>query len=121
MAHILVADDDLPIATIVATKLKLEGHEVSVVENGHAALEAVKSSRPDLCILDVMMPGMDGFQVLVALRARPDFASVPVVMLTALGEEKHVVRAFKEGANDFIVKPFSPSELLVRVERLLAA
>ncbi|HYM81002.1 MAG TPA: response regulator [Candidatus Limnocylindria bacterium] len=121
MARILVADDDSQIASLVAMKLRLNGHEVVVVANGHEAIEAVDLARPDLCILDVMMPGMDGFQVLAALRARPDLAGLPIVLLTALGEEKHVVRAFKEKANDFVVKPFSPSELLVRVERLLAA
>ena len=120
MARIMIADDNPMIARLVAAKLKGQGYEVDVVTDGTQAMEVALKSPPDLCILDVMMPGMDGFEVLHALREDPRFKSIPIILLTSLGEDSHSVRAFREGASDYVVKPFSPSELMARVERLLA-
>ena len=121
MARILLADDNPQIAKLVALKLSMSGHEVAVVSDGLEAVEAFESSTPELCILDVMMPGMSGLQVLKKLRGKPEFDRIPIVMLTALGEEKHVVQALQDGANEYVTKPFSPAELVARIERLLAA
>ena len=121
MARILVVDDNLVLAHLVEFKLSRDGHEVQVVHNGPEAIEAATKSPPDLCVLDIMMPGMNGYQVLAAFRETPELAELPVILLTSLGEDHHVVRGFKSGANDYVVKPFSPSELVARIERLLAA
>jgi DNA-binding response OmpR family regulator len=75
--------------------------------------------RPDLVILDVKMPGLDGFEVLERLRRSADFATTPIIMLTSMGQEADVVRGFRLGADDYILKPFSPTELSARVRRLL--
>jgi DNA-binding response OmpR family regulator len=121
MARILVADDNPQIAKLVALKLSMSGHEVTVVGDGLEAVGAFERSVPELCILDVMMPGISGLQVLKTLRQKPEFDKIPIVILTAIGEEKHVVQALRDGADEYVTKPFSPAELLARVERLLAA
>lgn len=121
MARILLADDNPQIANLVALKLSVNGHEVAVVGDGLEAVEAFERLIPDLCILDVMMPGMGGFQVLRKLREKREFDTIPIVMLTAVGDEKQIVQALEDGANEYVTKPFSPAELLARIERLLAA
>lgn len=121
MARILVADDTPQIIRLVTYKLRQKGHEVTAVADGLAAIEEARAHPPELCILDVLMPGADGYQVLRTLREDPQIRNIPVIMLTSLGDDSHVVRGLEHGANDYMVKPFSPSELLARVERLLAA
>jgi DNA-binding response OmpR family regulator len=121
MARILIAEDTLHVARLVEYKLTQHGHEVSIAGDGVQALEMAKASPPDLCILDVMMPGMDGYRVLASLRADPLLQHVPVIMLTSLADDSNVVRGLRAGANDYVVKPFSSSELVARVDRLLAA
>lgn len=121
MAKILLAEDTPQVARLVVYKLTQKGHEVRVATDGLQAIQEALAYRPDLCILDVMMPGVDGYQVLYQLRADPNLASVPVILLTTLGDEGHVIRGLQAGANDYVTKPFSPSVLLARVERLLHA
>jgi len=121
MARILLADDNDVVARLVAHKLIQNGHEVEIASDGRQAIEAANVSRPDLCILDVMMPGMDGYQVMSTLRESADLADIPVILLTALGDDEDVVRGLRRGASDYMVKPFSPSELVARVDRLLGA
>ena len=121
MARILVADDTPQIVRIVTYKLEQKGHEVTAVSDGLAAIEEARAHPPELCILDVLMPGADGYEVLQAVRKDPKIQDIPVIMLTSLGDDSHVVRGLEHGANDYMVKPFSPSELLARVDRLLAA
>jgi DNA-binding response OmpR family regulator len=88
-------------------------------DSGSAAFEAALAETPDLVILDVKMPGMDGFEVLERLRRTPAYRAIPIIMLTSMGSEADVVRGFSLGADDYILKPFSPTELSARVRRLL--
>lgn len=117
--RILVAEDDEISATILLHRLQKEGLEVTRCDNGRAVYELALEDTPDLLILDVKMPGMDGFEVLESLRRTPSFSSVPIVMLTSMGSEADVVRGFQLGADDYVLKPFSPVELSARVWRLL--
>ena len=118
-ARILVADDEPHIRRILQYLLENEGFEVFLAEDGVQAWEAVKNFQPDLALLDVMMPGMDGFAVLDEIRSGFETASLPVIMLTAKGESQDKVRGLKGGANDYVVKPFNHDELLLRVGNLL--
>jgi two-component system cell cycle response regulator len=117
--RVLVAEDDEISATILLHRLEKEGLDVERFDNGQEAYEAALRDRPILVILDVKMPGLDGFEVLERLRKDHRFSAVPVIMLTSMGQEADVVRAFRMGADDYILKPFSPTELSARVRRLL--
>ena len=116
MARILLADDEQKIGDMVAFKLTNSGHQVVRVVDGETALAAAERDRPDVIILDVMMPLVDGFAVLGRLKANPDLRTIPVIMLTARGEERDVLSGLQAGADDYVVKPFSLKELLARVE-----
>ncbi len=118
-ARILVADDDPHIRKILRFLLEQEGFEVQTANDGDEAWKAVAGFQPDLVILDVMMPGMDGFAVLEIIRAGFETARLPVVLLTAKGEVPDRVKGLRGGANDYIIKPFQPEELLLRVTNLL--
>ena len=121
MPHVLVVDDDPVIADLVAFRLGRLGLEVSVESDGEAGLAAARSLRPDLVVLDWMMPRMNGLEVCRALRADTDpaLARTPVVLLTAKAQEPDLERGFAAGATDYIVKPFSPRELATRVTAAL--
>jgi DNA-binding response OmpR family regulator len=117
MSRILVIEDNRDLGFGLRNNLEIEGHQVEVARNGQAGLERARAWRPDLVILDLMLPGMDGFLVLRALREeRPD---VPVLILSARGEESDKVRGLRLGAQDYVTKPFGVLELLARVEVLL--
>ena len=118
-APILICDDDDMIVQIVTSKLRSIGREVVTASNGAAALQMIRSSLPSALILDAIMPGIDGFDVLKLLRANPKTASLPVLMLTARRGKDDVTKALKLGANGYLAKPFSLGELAARVERLL--
>ena len=118
-ARVLVAEDDEISATILLHRLEKEGLDVVRFKDGQDAFDAAQAEVPDLVILDVKMPGLDGFEVLGRLRKDPRYARTPIVMLTSLGQEADVVRGFGLGADDYILKPFSPTELTARVRRLL--
>lgn len=118
-ARVLVAEDDEISATILVHRLEKEGLDVSRFKDGQQILEAALADAPDLVVLDVKMPGLDGFEVLDRLRRDPRFADTPIIMLTSMGQEADVVRGFRLGADDYILKPFSPTELSARVRRLL--
>lgn len=120
MSFILVADDDPLLGDIVRFKLESAGHRVVVVENGQAALETVAAERPDILILDSMMPVMSGQHVLQKLKSDAATASIPVVILTARKGQEDVVAALQNGADDYMTKPFMPEELLLRVRTVLA-
>ncbi len=120
MARIVIADDDADIRELVVFKLRHAGHEVLPVADGAAAVEACLSSTPDLVILDVMMPGMSGLDAARALRADDSMAGVPIIMLTARAQEPDIEQGFDAGADDYVVKPFSPRELASRVAAVLA-
>ena len=117
MARILLVEDNPELAAGIRYNLELEGHEVAVAEDGAAGVAAAREGRPELIILDVMLPRMDGFQVLRTLRA--DGLRAPVIMLTARGEETDKVRAFRLDADQYVTKPFGLMELLERVNSLL--
>ncbi len=116
MAHVLVVDDDETVREVVVDYLRAAGHRVSEAADGAGALDAVRRDRADLVVLDVMMPGIDGLEVCRRLRRASD---VPVVLLTALGSEQDRVVGLELGADDYVTKPFSPRELVLRVESIL--
>lgn len=113
---ILVVDDEPRYLRLVEVNLKTEGYQVQTAMDGQPAIEAAANDPPDLILLDVMMPGMDGFTVCERIR---EFSSVPIIMVTAKGEERDRVRGLDAGADDYIVKPFSAQELLARVRAVL--
>jgi DNA-binding response OmpR family regulator len=117
VTHILVVEDNRDLAYGLRNNLEIEGYAVEVAEDGAAALEGARRARPDLVILDLMLPQMDGFRVLRTLRA--EGSAVPVLVLTARGEEADKVRALRMGADDYVTKPFGLLELLARVEALI--
>ncbi|MQA73137.1 MAG: response regulator [Solirubrobacterales bacterium] len=118
---ILVADDDDDVRDLVAFRLKRAGFAVIEAGDGREALEAARERRPDLCLLDVMMPSLDGYEVTRELRASAGLERVPVVLLTASVQDAAVSKGFEAGADDYIKKPFSPQELLARVSSMLDA
>ena len=120
MARILVADDDVDIRELVEFKLSTMGHDIIAVGDGAAAVEACRAQKPDLAVLDVMMPGVSGLDAIREIRSDPALADLPVILLTARAQESDVETGFDSGADDYITKPFSPRELASRVEALLA-
>ena len=114
--RIMVVDDDPTLADVVGRYLVRDGHQVENVQDGRMALRRVAEEQPDLVILDLMLPGINGLEVCRQLRAR---WLIPVVMLTALGEETDRVVGFETGADDYVTKPFSPRELALRVRSVL--
>ncbi|MFF7646770.1 response regulator [Streptomyces canus] len=120
MAHVLIADDDADIRDLVAFKLTQNGHRVTAVEDGMAALRAVREQPVELALLDIRMPGMSGLDVCRELRATPETASLPVIMITSRSQEGDVEVGFAAGADDYIIKPFSPRELSSRVNAVLS-
>lgn len=118
---ILIADDEPNIVISLEYLMKREGFEVSVARDGQEALDAVSASVPDLILLDVMMPHKTGFEVCQALRARPEYAHVHIVMLTAKGRDTDVAKGMALGATAYMTKPFSTRELVDKVRGLLGA
>jgi len=114
--HIMVVDDELEMLWLVERTLELEGYNVTIATNGSSALALLREREPDLVILDIMMPGPDGFQVLELIRQR---SSVPVLMLTARCEVTSLDKALALGADDYVRKPFRPSELAARIQAKL--
>ena len=114
--HIMVVDDELEMLWLVERTLELEGYDVTITTNGSSALALFRDREPDLVILDIMMPGPDGFQVLELIRQHSD---VPVLMVTAKCEVTSLDKALALGADDYVRKPFRPSELAARVQTKL--
>jgi len=119
VARIVIADDDADIRELVVFKLRHAGHEVLPVADGAAAVEACLTDKPDLVLLDVMMPGMSGLDVCRTLRQATETSMVSVILLTARAQESDVEQGFDAGADDYVVKPFSPRELAARVAAVL--
>ncbi len=119
MARILVIEDGIDIAQLIEHYLSGAGHAVTVSHNGSEGLRLARSAPPDAIVLDLMLPGMDGLHVCQALRGDAATAAVPIIMLTARGEEADRIRGLELGADDYITKPFSPKELVARVSALL--
>jgi two-component system phosphate regulon response regulator PhoB len=120
MAKILVVDDDADIRELVSMKLTNAGYDVIAEADGETGLAAVIDQRPDLVVLDWMMPGLTGIEVCRALRDDPRTVNTAVLLLTARAQEADIENGFAAGADDYIVKPFSARELATRVETLLA-
>jgi DNA-binding response OmpR family regulator len=116
---VLVAEDDEDILELVAFDLEDEGYEVLTARDGEAAVALALERRPDLILLDVAMPGLDGYEVTRRLRAEEATRSTPVVLLTARAQVRDVILGFEAGANDYVTKPFRPDELRTRLHAAL--
>ncbi len=119
--RVMTVDDDPSVLSLVVTTLELDGHEVITAHDGFDALHKLETSRPDLLVLDVMMPGKNGWEVLEAFRADPRFTRTPVVLLTARGLPDDIQRGKELGATAVLSKPFDPEELSDIVTALLTA
>jgi two-component system alkaline phosphatase synthesis response regulator PhoP len=119
--RVLVVDDEWPLRELVRGVLEEAGFEVITAADGQAGLFEVVARRPDLVVLDVVMPGMDGLTALQALRRRPDTQDLPVIMLTSLASDLDVLRGWLKGVDCYLTKPFDPAELAAMVGRLLDA
>lgn len=117
--RILIVEDDGDILKLLTYHLRSGGFEVATSQNGTKALEMVRSQLPDLILLDLMLPGLDGFEVCKEIKRDVKTASIPVIMLTARGDEVDRVVGLELGADDYVVKPFSPRELVLRVRAVL--
>jgi two-component system alkaline phosphatase synthesis response regulator PhoP/two-component system response regulator VicR len=115
---ILAVDDERHIVRLVEVNLQRAGYEVVTAYDGREALEKVQSENPDLVVLDVMMPYMDGFEVLKNLKADPTTAEIPVIMLTAKAQDADVFKGWQSGVDCYLTKPFNPMELLTFVKRI---
>ena len=120
MATILLAEDDADIRLLVTLKLTQAGHQVRGFGDGLSAAADARENPPDLAVLDVMMPGMTGLEVCRELRKDPATARIPIILLTALARETDITAGMAAGADDYIVKPFSPREFAIRVNAVLA-
>src|SRR6476660_1132677 len=119
MERVLIVDDDPDIQRLVSYNLTQAGFEVATAESGRKALESVQKHPPDLIILDLMLPDVDGMEVCRTLRQQPASRKIPIIMLTARGEEIDRVVGFELGADDYVQKPFSMRELVLRVKSIL--
>lgn len=117
---VVVADDDTITRSIINLKLKSRGYDVITASDGSDALRAIQAEAPDLVVLDAMMPGIDGFELLRQIKATPEMSNTLVVMLTSRKLEQDIVGALNAGASDYLVKPFIPEELAARVARLVS-
>jgi CheY-like chemotaxis protein len=120
MKKILIADDNRQIRMLVNAALRSGGYQIIEAEDGEATLETAIAEHPDLILLDVTMPKLDGFEVLHFLRKRPEMSDCPVVMLTTASQQADLQRGIDEGAQEYITKPFDPVALRQTVQRLLA-
>lgn len=119
MSHVLIVDDERDLAELIDFNLKTAGFSTRVAATGEAALVAAREQRPDLVLLDLMLPDMPGTEVCRQLRAGASTRDILIVMLTAKGEEADRVRGFEEGADDYVTKPFSVRELVLRLKAIL--
>jgi two-component system, OmpR family, response regulator ResD len=117
MAAVLIVDDDDTVASVVVNYLERAGHSTRKIGDGRAALDAVVAVQPDLIVLDLMLPGLDGLEV--CRRVRADWPQLPIIMLTALAEPDDRIAGLEVGADDYVTKPFSPRELVLRVDSVL--
>lgn len=117
--RIVVADDEADIRRLIVFTLRRRGYEVTESDAGDTALETIRGQRPELALLDVMMPGMSGLEVAHALKADPDTAHIPIIMLSAKGQAAEVEAGIASGAATYLIKPFSPQDLAARVAEVL--
>ncbi len=119
--RVLIVEDDEHVSELLAYRLETDGYDVVTMDDGEDCWESLRSAdeQPDALVLDLMLPGLDGFGVLSRLREREEFADLSVIMVTGRGLERDVVRGVELGADDYVTKPFSPSEVSARLGRLI--
>jgi len=120
MAKILIAEDERDIRDLVAFTLRFAGHEVFAASNGEEVVELAPRVNPDLILMDVRMPRMTGYEACKILKADPDLKDIPVVFLSAKGQENEIQQGLASGAEDYLLKPFAPDQLTSRVKIILA-
>lgn len=120
MARVLVCEDEPDILTLISARLAREGYELITATDGREGLRLALEHRPDLVLVDWMMPGLSGLEVVAAVRAHPQVSATPVLMLTARAQQSDIDAAFAAGVDDFVIKPFRSGELQARVADLLA-
>jgi CheY-like chemotaxis protein len=120
MAKILIAEDERDIRDLVAFTLRFAGHEVFSASNGEEAVELAPKVNPDLILMDVRMPRMTGYEACKILKSDPDMKDIPVVFLSAKGQENEIQQGLASGAEDYLLKPFAPDQLTSRVKIILA-
>jgi DNA-binding response OmpR family regulator len=120
MAKILIAEDERDIRELITFTLKFAGHEVIATTNGEEAYQMAQQSLPDLIVLDVRMPRMTGYEACEQIKANPTTQAIPVVFLSAKGQESEVKAGLECGADDYILKPFSPDQLIENIRAILA-
>jgi len=120
MAKILIAEDERDIRDLVAFTLRFAGHEVFAASNGEEAVELAPKVNPDLILMDVRMPRMTGYEACKILKENPDLKDIPVVFLSAKGQENEIQQGLASGAEDYLLKPFAPDQLTSRVKTILA-
>ena len=121
MARVLVVDDEINIVRLIQVNLERHGYQVETANNGVQALAKIRDSRPDLLVSDVMMPEMDGFELLANVRRDPALMDLPVIMLTAKAQDRDVMEGYKTGADMYLTKPFNPAELITFAKRILSS
>jgi two-component system, OmpR family, alkaline phosphatase synthesis response regulator PhoP len=119
MPRILAVDDEPNIVRLIEVNLTRHGYTVDTANNGVQALEKIRANRPDLIVSDVMMPEMDGFELLSTIKRDPALENLPIIMLTAKTQDKNVMEGYTRGADMYLTKPFNPAELLAFVKRIL--
>ncbi|MBM3626217.1 MAG: phosphate regulon transcriptional regulatory protein PhoB, partial [Alphaproteobacteria bacterium] len=117
--HVLVVEDEASLVELLRYNLEKEGFRVTAANDGEEALALLKEGKPDLLVLDWMLPHVSGIEICRQIRRRPELRDLPVIMLTARGEEADRVRGLEVGADDYVIKPFSPSELVARIRAVL--
>ncbi|GBD00073.1 Alkaline phosphatase synthesis transcriptional regulatory protein PhoP [bacterium HR17] len=120
-ARVLVADDDPAIVELVRLNLEVRGYEVLTADNGADAIRMAMTEKPNLLIVDVLMPEVDGYEVIRVLKESPETAHIPIIVLTAYASDVGAMVSWMQGADSYLAKPFNPDELLVVVERVLAS
>lgn len=120
MAKILIAEDERDIRDLIAFTLQYAGHEVITTSNGEEALQAVRAHKPQLVLLDVRMPRLTGYEVCKEIKADPQTQAIPVIFLSAKGQEAEIRSGLEAGAEQYLLKPFSPDQLIEQVNKILA-
>ncbi len=119
MARILIADDEEDIRNLISFTLGFAGHEVTSTANGEQAVQAILESKPDLVLLDVRMPRMSGYEACAIIKNNPQTRDIPVVFLSAKGQENEIQTGLEKGAQAYILKPFSPGDLIEKINQIL--
>ena len=119
-AHVLLVEDDVFLSGIYQKKFEMEGYKISTADNGEKGLADAKKKKPDIILLDILLPKMDGFSVLKELKADPSVKNIPVILLTNLGQKDDVAKGLEAGAVDYLIKAhFKPSEIVEKVKQVL--